>query len=89
MSVRYTKVNNSYEARVKDGYLYVRTTGINYLGMLVQGDRVGTIYRMPYAGTLEAAMKNPVGCGDDYLSAVDNCTMGGKGEIIKKGRLIR
>jgi hypothetical protein len=89
MATKYTKVNQSYDAKVHGGYLYVRTTGMNALGMLVQGDRVGTIYRMPYAGTLEDAIKNPIGCGDDYMSAMNNCTMGGKGEVIKEGRLIR
>jgi hypothetical protein len=83
---RYTKVNNSYEARVDGEYLYVRTTGINHLGMLVQGDRVGTIYRMPYAGTFDTAISTS-NCG--YMTAVDQCAIGGKGVIIKQGRLIR
>ena len=89
MVSRYTKINNIYEARTDGKYLYVRETGMNALGMLVQGYRVGTIYRMPYAGTLEDAIKDPIGCGDDYMSAMNKCTMGGKGEVIKEGRLIR
>lgn len=89
MATKYTKVNESYDAKVHGGYLYVRTTGMNHQGMLVQGERVGAIYRMPFSGALEDAIKDPVGCGDDYMSAMNNCTMGGKGEVIKEGRLIR
>jgi len=85
--VRYAKVNNSYEARVDGEYLYVRTTGINHLGMLVQGDRVGTIYRMPFTRSLADAINGPA--SHQVMNAVDACTMGGKGEVIHKGRLIR
>lgn len=90
MSTRYIKINNSYEARTDGEYLYVRTTGINHLGMLVQDERVGTIYRMPYTKDVEHA-QNPALLGDEeyQLCAIDRCTMGGKGEIIKLGRLIR
>ena len=84
---RYTKVNNSYDARVDGEYLYVRTTGINHLGMLVQGERVGTIYRMPFTLSLADAINGPA--SHQVMTAVDACTMGGKGEIIKTGRLIR
>jgi hypothetical protein len=85
MAKLYTKINNSYEARVDGKYLYVRTTGINHLGMLVQGERVGTIYRMPFERSLEDAIAGP---SSGYMNAIDRCTMGGKGEIIKTGRLI-
>jgi hypothetical protein len=88
MTARYTKVNNSFEAKVHDGYLYVRSTGMNYQGMLVQGDRIGDIYRMPYSGTLEQAIAQPRDDGE-YMNAVDRCAMGGKGELVKQGRLIR
>ena len=86
MAARYTKINNSYEARTDGEYLYVRTTGVNHLGMLVQGERVGTIYRMPYSRSLEDAISGPA--AEHYLNAIDTCTMGGKGDIIKQGRLI-
>jgi hypothetical protein len=88
MATKYTKIDASVEAKVHDGYLYVRTTGMNFQGVLVQGDRVGTIYRMPFTGTLEDAKKEPW-CIDMGMNAIDTCTMGGKGEMIKKGRLIR
>lgn len=87
MAMKYTKVNNSYEARVHGGFLYVRTTGINHLGMLVQGEKVGTIYRMPFQRTLADAIFGP--SSHQVMNAIDACTMGGRGEIIKKGRLIR
>jgi hypothetical protein len=87
MATKYTKVNESYDAKVHGGYLYVRTTGINHLGMLVQGDRVGTIYRMPYTRSLADAISGPA--GHFVMNAIDACMMGGAGEIIKEGRLIR
>ena len=87
MTTKYTKVNNCYEAKVYEGYLYVRTTGMNFQGMLVQGEEVGRIYRMPYAGTLEQAIAQPREEGE-YMNAVDRCAMGGKSELVKKGRTI-
>jgi hypothetical protein len=87
MATKYTKVNQSYDAKVHGGYLYVRTTGINHLGMLVQGERVGTIYRMPYSRSLEDAISGPA--AGHCMNAIDACTMGGRGEVIKEGRLIR
>jgi hypothetical protein len=87
MATKYTKVNQSYDAKVHGGYLYVRTTGINHLGMLVQGERVGTIYRMPYSRSLADAISGPA--GGFVMNAIDACTMGGCGEVIKEGRLIR
>jgi hypothetical protein len=86
MVTKYTKVDNSYEARVDGKYLYVRTTGINHLGMLVQGEEVGRIYRMPFTRSLADAINGPA--SHQIMNAVDACTMGGKGEVIKKGRVI-
>ena len=89
MSMRYTKVSNSYEAKVEGGYLYVRTTGCNNAGVLVQGERVWSIYRMPYKGTLENVIYRRHDDPERYIDAIDRCMMAGAGEEIKKGRLIR
>ena len=87
MARKYTKINNSYEARVHGGYLYVRTTGMNFQGALVQGEEVGRIYRMPFNGTLEDAVKEPW-CIDEGMNAIDECAMGGKSELVRRGRTI-
>ena len=90
MPTKYTKINNSYEARTDGEFVYVRTTGMNHMGLLVAGERVGTIYRMPYTKDLEHARNsNLLGDEEYHLCAIDRCTMGGAGEIIKQGRLIR
>ena len=83
MTTKYTKINESVEAKVREGYLYVRLTGIR-MGMVVQGERAGRIYRMPYTKTLEDAMK---GYGE-YETAIDRAMNPNHGEIVKQGRLI-
>jgi len=83
MTTKYTKIDESVEAKVHDGYLYVRLTGIR-LGMVVQGERAGRIYRMPYAKTLDDAVKGY----EEYESAIDRAMNLNHGEIVKQGRLI-
>jgi hypothetical protein len=82
---RYTKINESIEARVHDGYLYVRLTGIR-LGMLVQGERAGRVYRMPYAST---DISDAIAHYGEYETVIDRAMDPDHGEIVKQGRLIR
>jgi len=84
MAIKYTKINEGVEAKVYTGFLYVRLTGIR-LGMVVQGERAGRIYRMPYTKTLEDATK---GYGD-YETAIDRAMDTNHGDVVRQGRLIR
>jgi len=84
MTTKYTKINESVEAKVHEGYLYVRLTGIRR-GMVVQGERAGRIYRMPYTKTLKDAVK---GYGE-YKTAIDRAMDLNHSEIVKQGRLIQ
>lgn len=81
MTTRYTKIDESMDARVHNGALYVRLTGIR-LGMLVQGERAGRVYRMPYTGTIGDAIKG------EY-PAVMRAMDPNHGEVIAQGSLIQ
>jgi len=82
MATKYTKINESVEARVHDEYLYVRLTGVRG-DMLVQGEYVGKTYRLPYTGTLEDAQIT----NEHGISDIDRCIE--SGAVIRQGRLIQ
>ena len=84
MTTKYTKINEGIDAKVHDGYLYVRLTGIQ-MGMLVQGEYAGRVYRMPYTGMIATAM---AGYGDRE-TPIDRCMDPNHGDVIRQGRLIR
>ena len=81
MATKYTKIDEGMDARVHNGALYVRLTGVR-LGMLVQGERRGRVYRMPYSGTIEDATKG------EY-PAVERALDPNRGECIAQGSLIQ
>ena len=82
MTTKYTQINESVEARVHGGYLYVRLTGVRG-DMIVQGDYAGKTYRMPYTMNLESAqLPNDIGVSDLW-----RCVE--RGTVIRQGRLIR
>lgn len=81
MSTKYTQIREGIDARVHNGALYVRLTGVR-LGMAVQGERAGRVYRMPYTGTLNQAT-------DGDYPAVMRALDPNHGEIIAQGHIIR
>lgn len=81
MATKYTKISEGMDARVHNGALYVRLTGIR-LGMLVQGDYSGRVYRMPYTGTIDQAI---TGEYPAVMRALDP----NHGEVIAQGNLIQ
>lgn len=83
--MRYTKINEGVEAKVEDGYLYVRLTAIR-LGMLVQGERAGRIYRMPYGGTIDQVIQQEQ--ESDGPTVIDRAMDPNYGQVIRAGRLI-
>jgi hypothetical protein len=78
---KYTAINESIEYRLAGGYLYVRLTGIHN-GMLVQGERIGRVYRMPYESTLYDML-------EQYETAIYRAMDPNHGEVVQQGRLIR
>ncbi len=82
MAKKYTRINEGVEARVHDMHLYVRVTGVCN-GMMVAGSHAGKTYRMLYHMSLEAAQINE----PDGVSDIDRCIE--RGEVIRRGRLIR
>ena len=85
MQTKYTKINEGVEYRIHGGYLYVRLTGIR-LGMLVQGQRAGRVYRMPYAST---DISDAVAHYGEYDTVIDRCMDPNHGKVVRQGRLIR
>ena len=81
MAIKYTKISEGMDARVHNGALYVRLTGIR-IGMLVQGERAGRVYRMQYSGTLDQAI---AGEYPAVMRALDP----NHGEVIAQGNLIQ
>ena len=102
MIAKYKQISDGRRAKIQDGVLYVMQTNMCY-GMLEQGGYADRVYRMPYTGTLEDAIKT---YGDEYphcngcpqkqggdtcysctTSDIDRCIE--YGDVIRQGRLIR
>ncbi len=85
MTTKYTKITDGIDARVHDGYLFVRVTNMQH-GMLEQGGRSGRVYRMPYSGTLEEAQKTGK-YNWPSITDIDQCVENGK--VVREGDLIQ
>jgi hypothetical protein len=82
MTTKYTRINESVEARVHNMHLYVRLTGVRN-GMMVAGEYAGRTYSMLYHMSLESAQIDEPNGISDLHRCVESGTM------IRSGRLIQ
>lgn len=84
MTTKYTQIEDGVEARVHNGYLYVRSTDMKG-DYLIQGGWAGRVRKMPYKKSLKEAKKT-----GKYHFPLDTditvCRL--SGEIVKDGNYI-
>ena len=85
MTTKYSRIKEGIEARIHNGYLFVRTTDISG-DFLIQGGRIGRVCKIPYTKSLDEA-KRTGGYNNPYLTDIKVCIE--RGEIVKCGDLIR
>ena len=85
MTTKYTRIEEGIEARIHNGYLFVRSTDISG-DFLIEGGRSGRVCKIPYTKSLEEA-KMTGGYNDPLLTDIQVCIE--RGEIVKCGNLIQ
>ncbi len=85
MTTKYTRIEEGIEARVHNGYLFVRSTDISG-DFLIEGGRIGRVRKMPYTKSLKEAKKTG-GYHAPRMTDIKFCKE--SGEIVKDGDLIR
>lgn len=85
MTTKYSRIKEGIEARIHNGYLFVRSTDISG-DFLIAGGRIGRVCKIPYTKTLEEA-KMTGGYNDPSLTDIQVCIE--RGEIVKCGDIIQ
>lgn len=84
MTTKYTQIEDGVEARVHNGYLFVRSTDMKG-DYLIQGGWAGRVRKMPYKKSLKEAKKTGK-YNDPRLTDIKVCRQ--RGEIVKDGNYI-
>jgi hypothetical protein len=85
MTTKYARIKDGIEARIHNGYLFVRSTDISG-DFLIEGGRAGRVCKMPYTGTLEDA-KTIGTYNDPFMTDIQACI--DRGIIVRCGRVIQ
>ena len=88
MKTRYVEVGAGIEAKVANGYLYVKYSNMRH-GCLEQGGRCGRILRVKYDGTLADAIADSYwGISDIDRTINDQMSEHSVVEVVRHGILI-